>query len=135
VTARQHVLLIKRGGTIGHGLWALPGGFVEPWERFYPAAIRELAEETGYKPHPSQLRAALKSSAVFDHPARSPRGRIITNALHFELGDVDLPDVVGSDDAKLAKWIPIAQLPSIESLLFEDHACILDHFVGLYPAL
>jgi bifunctional NMN adenylyltransferase/nudix hydrolase len=134
VTAREHVLLIKRGGAIGHGLWALPGGFVEPWERFYPAAVRELAEETGYKPHPSHLRAALKSSAVFDHPARSPRGRIITNAFHFELGDVDLPDVVGSDDAKLAKWIPIAQLPSLESQLFEDHACILDHFVGLYPA-
>lgn len=134
VTARGHVLLIKRGGTIGHGLWALPGGFVEPWERFYPAAVRELAEETGYKPHPSHLRAALKSSAVFDHPARSPRGRIITNAFHFELGDVDLPDVVGSDDAKLAKWVPIAQLPSLESQLFEDHACILDHFVGLYPA-
>ena len=134
VTAREHVLLIKRGGTIGHGLWALPGGFVDPWERFYPAAVRELAEETGYKPHPSHLRAALKSSAVFDHPARSPRGRIITNAFHFELGDVDLPDVVGSDDAKLAKWIPIAQLLSLESQLFEDHACILDHFVGLYPS-
>jgi bifunctional NMN adenylyltransferase/nudix hydrolase len=134
VTAREHVLLIKRGGTIGHGLWALPGGFVDPWERFYPAAVRELAEETSYKPHPSHLRAALKSSAVFDHPARSPRGRIITNAFHFELGDVDLPDVVGSDDAKLAKWMPIAQLPSLEAQLFEDHACILDHFVGLYPA-
>jgi bifunctional NMN adenylyltransferase/nudix hydrolase len=134
VTAQEHVLLIKRGGTIGHGLWALPGGFVETWERFYPAAVRELAEETGYKPHPSHLRAALKSSAVFDHPARSPRGRIITNAFHFGLGDVDPPDVVGSDDAKLAKWIPIAQLPSLEPQLFEDHACILDHFVGLYPA-
>jgi bifunctional NMN adenylyltransferase/nudix hydrolase len=134
VTAREHVLLIKRGGNIGHGLWALPGGFVDPWERFYPAAIRELGEETGYKPHASHLRAALKSSAVFDHPARSPRGRIITNAFHFELGEVDLPDVVGSDDAKLAQWIPIAQLPLLEPQLFEDHACILDHFVGLYPA-
>jgi bifunctional NMN adenylyltransferase/nudix hydrolase len=133
VTAREHVLLIKRGGTIGHGSWALPGGFVDPWERFYPAAVRELAEETGYKPHPTHLRAALKSSAVFDHPARSPRGRIITNAFHFDLGDVDLPDVVGSDDAKLAQWVAIAQLPALESQLFEDHACILDHFVGLYP--
>lgn len=135
VTTRQHVLLIKRGGTIGHGLWALPGGFVEPWERFYPAAVRELAEETGYNPHPAQLRNALKSSAVFDHPARSPRGRIITNAFHFDLGDAEFPDVQGSDDAKLAKWVPIAQLPSLESQLFEDHACILDHFLGLYPPL
>lgn len=133
VTTQQHVLLIKRGGNIGHGLWALPGGFVDPWERFYPAAVRELAEETGYKPHPAQLRNALKSSAVFDHPARTPRGRIITNAFHFDLGDAEFPDVEGSDDAKLAKWVPIAQLPSLESQLFEDHACILDHFLGLYP--
>ena len=79
------------------------------------------------------MRAALKSSAVFDHPARSPRGRIITSAFHFELRDTGFPDVVGSDDAKLAKWIPIAQLPSLESQIFEDHACILDHFLGLYP--
>jgi bifunctional NMN adenylyltransferase/nudix hydrolase len=135
LTTKGHVLLIKRGGTIGHGLWALPGGFVEPWERLYPAAVRELGEETGYKPHASRLRTALKSSAVFDHPARSPRGRIITNAFYFDLNDVDFPDVVGSDDAKLAKWIPIAELPSLESQLFEDHACILDHFLGLYPAL
>ena len=134
VTTQDHVLLIKRGGTIGHGLWALPGGFVETWERFYPAAVRELAEETGYKPHPAQLRTALKSCAVFDHPARSPRGRIITNAFHFDLKDADFPDVEGADDAKLAQWVPIAQLPSLESQLFEDHACILDHFLGLYPA-
>lgn len=134
VTARGHVLLIKRGGSIGHGLWALPGGFVEPWERFYPAAVRELGEETGYKPHVAQLRAALKSSAVFDHPARSPRGRIITNAFHFDLGDVELPDVAGGDDAKLAQWIPTGRLPALEPQLFEDHACILDHFLGLYPA-
>ncbi len=100
---------------------------------FIPRAVRELAEETGYKPHPAQLRTALKSSAVFDHPARSPRGRIITNAFHFDLGDAEFPDVQGSDDAKLAKWVPLAQLPSLESQLFEDHACILDHFVGLYP--
>ncbi|MBM0105997.1 NUDIX domain-containing protein [Steroidobacter sp. S1-65] len=134
VTTQDHVLLIKRGGTIGHGLWALPGGFVDAWERFYPAAVRELAEETGYKPHPAQLRAALKASAVFDHPARSARGRIITNAFHFDLKDAEFPDVQGADDAKLAQWVPIAQLPSLEPQLFEDHACILDHFLGLYPA-
>jgi bifunctional NMN adenylyltransferase/nudix hydrolase len=133
VTNGEHVLLIRRGGDIGRGLWALPGGFVEPQERFYAAALRELAEETGYRGLPSQMKTALKAQATFDHPARSPRGRIITAAFHFELGNEHLPEVRGSDDAAQARWVPIAELPRLEERLFEDHACILDRFLGLFP--
>jgi bifunctional NMN adenylyltransferase/nudix hydrolase len=133
VTSNEHVLLIKRGGDIGKGLWALPGGFLEPREQFYSAALRELAEETGYRPLHSRMTAALKSQAIFDHPARSPRGRIITVAFHFDLGSEHLPEVHGSDDAAQARWTPITRLPEIEERLFEDHACILDHFLGLFP--
>jgi bifunctional NMN adenylyltransferase/nudix hydrolase len=133
ITANDHVLLIKRGGTIGHGLWALPGGFLEPRERFYQAAVRELAEETGLKPISARMTTALKGQAVFDHPSRSPRGRIITMAFHFDLSGSTLPEVHGQDDASHARWIPRAQLPELEEQLFEDHACILDHFLGLFP--
>jgi bifunctional NMN adenylyltransferase/nudix hydrolase len=134
VTNNESVLLIKRGGNIGKGLWALPGGFLEPREQFYAAALRELAEETGYRALPSQMKTALKSQAVFDHPDRSPRGRIITMAFHFDLRHEQTPEVQGSDDAAQAKWVPIAQLPQLEEQLFEDHACILDHFLGLFPS-
>jgi bifunctional NMN adenylyltransferase/nudix hydrolase len=133
VTASGHVLLIRRGGDIGNGLWALPGGFVELHERFYEAAVRELAEETGYKALPSRMKSALRGQAVFDHPLRSARGRVVTNAFHFDLGDAHLPEVRGSDDAKEARWVPIAELPAMEEQLFEDHATILDHFIGLWP--
>lgn len=134
VTADGHVLLIRRGGDIGHGLLALPGGFVDPLERFYPAAVRELAEETGYAPPREVLAAALRGQAVFDHPRRSSRGRIVTTAFHFDLGAVKPPEVHGQDDAKEAKWVPIADLPAIEAQLFEDHICILDHFCGVYDS-
>lgn len=134
VTTNGHVLLIKRGGEIGRGLWALPGGFLEPRERFYDAAVRELAEETGLRLFSSRFKEALKGQAVFDHPRRSPRGRIVTEAFHFELGDMRLPEVHASSDAKEARWIPIGELPSMESRLFEDHACILDHFLGVFSA-
>lgn len=134
VTANDHVLLIRRGGDIGHGLWALPGGFVEPQERFLAAAVRELGEETSYKPLPITLKNAYRSQAVFDHPLRSPRGRLITNAFHFDLGSAHLPEVRGRDDAKEARWIAIADLPALEEQLFEDHACILDHFLGWFPS-
>lgn len=132
VQAAGHVLLVRRGGDIGHGLWALPGGFVEPGERLYAAAIRELHEETGFKTLASTMQAARQSSHLFDHPGRSPRGRIITQAYHFNLGNITLPEVKGADDAIEAKWIAIRILPKLEDQLFDDHAAILDRFVGLY---
>lgn len=129
LTSNEHVLLIRRGGEIGNGLWALPGGFVDPHERFYAAAVRELAEETGFKALPSRMKSALRGEAVFDHPLRSVRGRIVTMAFHFDLGDTHLPEVRGSDDAKEARWVPVKELPSMEEQMFEDHATILDHFL------
>jgi bifunctional NMN adenylyltransferase/nudix hydrolase len=132
VTASAHVVLIRRGGEIGNGLWALPGGFLEPHERFYEAAVRELAEETGFKALPARMKRALRGEAVFDHPLRSVRGRIVTQAFHFDLGDVRLPEVRGSDDAREARWVAVASLPAMEEQIFEDHAMILDHFLRLW---
>lgn len=124
-----HVLLIRRGGTIGHGQWALPGGFVDPHETFYRAALRELAEETGYKPLPATMDAALQGRAVFDDPTRSPRGRLVTKAFYFRQTLNRLPEVRGEDDAKEAVWWPVECLADIEEELFEDHAVILDRFI------
>ncbi|WP_265943857.1 bifunctional nicotinamide-nucleotide adenylyltransferase/Nudix hydroxylase [Dechloromonas sp. A34] len=131
VTAADHVLLVERGQAPGKGLWALPGGFLEPRERVLQGAIRELREETGLALLDSTLEAALTEVAVFDHPDRSLRGRTITHAHRFELGQCRLPEVAGADDAALAKWVPVAELPAMEGLFFEDHFNILDHFLSL----
>lgn len=55
--------------------------------------------------------------------------RIALAQINPTIGDIE------GNLAKLAKWIAIGQLAALESQLVEDHACILDHFVGLYPAL
>jgi bifunctional NMN adenylyltransferase/nudix hydrolase len=39
--------------------------------------------------------------------------------------------VEGADDARAARWIEIAELPSMTRELFEDHYHIIDHFLGV----
>lgn len=131
VKTAQHVLLIQRGGFPGKGLWALPGGFLEPRERLLQGAIRELREETQLAVLAQSLIDALVDVEVFDHPDRSLRGRTITHAHFFDLKTEQLPEVEGSDDAAHATWVPIAQLRSMEEMFFDDHFHILDHFLLL----
>lgn len=131
VRANGHVLLIQRGRAPGKGLWAVPGGFLEPRERVLQGAIRELREETGLALLDSSLEGALAGTAVFDHPDRSLRGRTITHVHYFDLGKAHTPQVQGADDAAAASWVPLAELQSMEDQFFEDHFHILNHFLDL----
>lgn len=131
VTAAGHVLLIRRGRSPGQGQWAVPGGFLDGRERVLQGAIRELREETELGTLDSSLEGALKGVAVFDHPDRSQRGRIITHAHWFALDTDRLPDVTGADDAADARWVPVAELAAMEGEFFEDHFHILNHFLGV----
>lgn len=127
---KRYVALVRRKeGTIGEGLWALPGGFVDPDEAKLAAAMRELQEETGYKGSLDELAKSLKGEKVFDDPRRSPRGPLVTTAFHFDLGRVDqLPALQGQDDVDLAEWVSLHELANMQDQLFEDHALILRHF-------
>lgn len=129
----QQILLIRRGHSPGKGLLALPGGFIEQRETTYQSALRELQEETGFKLLPSEMEHALQAMRVFDHPDRSQRGRVITHAFYFDFGERLLPEIAGSDDAAEARWVPIAELPSLEEQFHDDHFHILDAFLGISP--
>jgi bifunctional NMN adenylyltransferase/nudix hydrolase len=124
VRCNEHLLLVQRGHRPGKGLWALPGGFVEPRDTLWQSCLRELQEETLFPLSETQLRERLQGVEVFDHPDRSLRGRTITHVHALDLGDAPgtaLPAVTGGDDAALARWVPIQDLPSMESQFFEDH--------------
>ncbi|MFO1251935.1 MAG: bifunctional nicotinamide-nucleotide adenylyltransferase/Nudix hydroxylase [Inhella sp.] len=127
----NHVLLIQRGQDPGQGLWALPGGFLEPRDTLYQSALRELEEETSLRLLPDTLARALKEVAVFDHPDRSQRGRTVTHAHYFDLGERELPELRAADDASAARWVPIAELAGMEDQFFDDHFHMLDRFLGL----
>ncbi len=127
------VLLIRRGKAPGRGLHAVPGGFIEARETAWQSCLRELAEETHLKLLDETMRRCLREVAVFDHPDRSQRGRTITHAHHFDLGERELPDVRADDDAAAVEWVDIDALPAMEDRFFDDHFHMLDHFLGLTP--
>lgn len=135
VVQSGHILLVKRRSSPGKGLWALPGGFVDPHEKLVDAAVRELREETKIAVPKPVLYGSIKNKEVFDDPYRSTRGRTITTCFLIELvGEPGgLPRIKGSDDAEKARWVPIADLES--DTMFEDHFHIIqsmlrDTFTG-----
>ncbi len=136
VLCSERLLLVQRGGDIGHDQWALPGGFLDPGERFLDAALRELSEETSIALPPDQLshlRHQVRDQILLDHPMRSTRRRLVGHAYRFDLGGREPPQVTPRSDAKACKWWHILDLPSIEDQLFEDHASAIDRFIGLFP--
>ncbi len=112
---RLHTLLIRRGRPPFEGMWAFPGGIVEPEEPLEAAARRELAEETGLSDVPY-----LVQLGAFGDPERDPRGRVISVAYWGLVPD--LAEVRGADDAAAARWWPVACPPPLAF----DHATILE---------
>lgn len=130
VTQSGHVLLIERGHSPGKGQLALPGGFINQYEKLRDAAVRELYEETGLKVPKPVLYGSITNSRLFDDPYRSSRGRTITECYHFQLRDQEnLPKVKGGDDAAKAFWKPFADLKRNE--FYEDHYAIIETMLGL----
>lgn len=124
------ILLIKRGKEYGHGLLAMPGGFVNHTETFLNAAIRELREETNLRVPAPVLRGSIKRTFVADAPNRSARARLVSQVYHIVLeNDVKLPEVRGGDDADEAMWVDISDLRKRD--FFEDHYHIIKLMLGL----
>lgn len=121
VVQAGHILLIQRKRAPGKGLWALPGGFLDPNESLAQCAVRELKEETQFSISSDELVSYLKIVRAFDHPLRSSRGRTITHLHYFDLPGDRVSKVSASDDAASAKWVPIFDVAQMEDEFFEDH--------------
>jgi bifunctional NMN adenylyltransferase/nudix hydrolase len=131
VECREQVLLIRRGQAPGKGLWALPGGFLEPHDTTLASALRELHEETGVALDDAALLKCLVKRQVFDHPERSQRGRTVTHAFYFALPHDTVPALKAGDDASDAAWFPKRALTAMQSEFHDDHFHILDEMLGL----
>ncbi|MDY5969949.1 MAG: NUDIX hydrolase [Bacteroidales bacterium] len=112
----RSLLLIQRGNDPYQGLWAFPGGFFDMSDTdIEHTAARELEEETGLANIPLAL------VAVASREGRDPRGRTVTVAF---MADVNRQSVElrAGDDAKLAQWFPLDELPPLAF----DHSEILE---------
>ena len=97
---KLQLLMIRRGNHPCRGMYALPGGFVNPDETMDQAAGRELMEETGVRP------AFMTQMRTFSTPGRDPRGWTITGA-YVSLVNKEEVNAVAGDDAAEAHWFDV----------------------------
>jgi 8-oxo-dGTP diphosphatase len=109
------VLLIKRKEEPSSGMWALPGGFVEPTESLDTAAKRVLQELTSI---PDMFMEQLYT---FGDVNRYPLGRVISVS-YYALVKISDYKVQATAKIEDVSWHPLSE---IKQLVF-DHNIILN---------
>lgn len=99
------VLLIKRAGDPGRGLWSIPGGLVELGEKIKDAVCREVKEETGLDVRVGEI------ADVTEIITRDEKDKV---KYHFVIVDFFAEVLRGelkpSSDALEAKWVEFKDL-------------------------
>lgn len=110
------ILLIQRGQQPYQGMWAFPGGFINMDEDLVESAHRELYEETNIS------GVALTQFKAYGAVHRDPRHRTITVVFTALIPNGVHCKAVAGDDARMAAWFQLAQLPELAF----DHGQILN---------
>jgi 8-oxo-dGTP diphosphatase len=113
-------LLIKRKEEPSSGMWALPGGFVEPSESLDNAAKRVLQELTGIQD------MYMEQVYTFGDVNRFPLGRVISVS-YYALVKISDYKVQATSKIEDLSWTPLSE---IKELVF-DHNLILTKTLDL----
>ncbi len=129
---QDNLLIGKRSVEDGHGLWATPGGFLEPGESLSECAVRETLEETGLLIQDVEFRGVAYSNS--------------NNATYFDvcmLGNVhekkniDLKQVADVESTEW-RWVPTKDLQNYDlwepcksalNIFFEKKNIYENHFL------
>ena len=109
VNDKQELLLVREGKEAIYNLWNLPGGKVEPHEKFAAAAIREAKEETGLDVTPSHL-LNIFTGKDFDSV------HFVFLATHYQ-GDIEIQD----SNILEAKWVPLEEVLALGDVLLRPY--------------
>lgn len=119
------VLLTRRAGEPGEGLWDLPGGFVDEGEDALATLHRELREELGVEIEPGRLVGSL--------PDRYGEGGPWTLNFYWEARIVS-GEPAPADDVADLHWFPREALPPRDEFAFRNTVEVLELWGGRFPA-
>ena len=100
------VLLVRRGRAPSRGLYAFPGGRIEPGETVEAAARRELLEETGLAAGGLAVLTEIGIDSLRD-------GRPVRYRLTVLTGTWESGEAVAADDAEAAGWYGLGELANL----------------------
>lgn len=123
VMHENNVLLARRRDT---GLWALPGGHVNPGEDSEIAAIRELHEEAGILVTPDDAVGVVYKGPVAD-PRMTANAWPETTAVLYKL--TVLQQAHADDDVDKVAWVDIES--ALDRPLFGSHSFLLQEALKL----
>lgn len=102
--SRSHVLLVWRHRfIIDRWVWELPGGYVDPSEEESVAALREVVEETGWRPH--SVERVLTFQPIVGS-ADCPQDIYIA----YGAENIGEPDI---NESEAVRWVPLADVPAM----------------------
>lgn len=100
------VILIQMKKEPFTGMWAFPGGLIDPKESLDDAARRELAEKAGVK------NVYLEQLYTFGDPKRDPYGRVISVAYFALINSRNIKLTTTSKYSDIG-WVDIQKLPKL----------------------
>ena len=99
------ILLVKRAGEPGKGLWSIPGGLVEIGESIKDAARREVKEETGLDVRVDEV-ADVTEIIIRDEKNRVKHHYVIVDFFAVPLKG----ELRASSDALEVRWVEFKDL-------------------------
>jgi 8-oxo-dGTP diphosphatase len=109
------VLIVRRGGSFGRGIYTLPGGVVEAGETLTDAVIREVREETQVEIAPVAL-AGYREMIVHDDDGKASRHFVILCFAARWIAGEPVPDLTEIAEAAWRHPEELDELKTTEGL-------------------
>ena len=119
VLREGYVLMVQRANPPDALKWGFPGGKVEWGEAVSDAVLRELSEETGVVAEAGPVIDALDAFDIDDAGIVRHHHILIAVLCHWVRGEPK-----AADDAKDARWLPLAELETC-GLVFSKNVIAL----------